>query len=199
MSLENLEGDPDAGKSNEHGPSDKARPLGRGTGRSNVQLMVLTPRGRVLHVVTGYAEPKEFLWELNEALTSWKAVKTAAVTAELDDQKAALVLRQTVIAAGYKKQITRGKGGWFLANANRDRALVREVPLLHAGNMTTRMLTHGHIGHFGYGNGSETPTRRLRETVAEKRINDRRAGLTGVPVRRAPANRAQPTKIKKFN
>jgi hypothetical protein len=198
MSWENLEGDPDAGKSNEHEPSDKARPLGRGTGRSNVQLIVLTPRGRVLHVVTGYAEPKELLWELNEALTSWKAVKKAAVTAELTGQQAALVLRQTVIAAGYKKQITRGKGGWFLANANRDRALVREVPLIHAGNMTTRMLTHGHVGHFGYGygNGSDTPTRRLRETVAEKRINDRRAGLAGVPSRRGPASRTRPAKIK---
>ncbi len=197
MSWENLEGDPDAGKSNEHDPVDKARPLGRGTGRSNVQLMVLTPSGRVLHVVTGYVEPKELLWELNEALASWKAVKKAAVTAELAEQKAALVRRQTVITAGYKKTITRGKGGWFLANAKRDRALVREFPLIHAGNMTTRMLTHGHVGHFGYGNeGDVATTRRARETVAEKRINDRRAGLAGVPSRRAPASRTQPPKIK---
>lgn len=198
MSWLNLEGDPDAGKSNEHDPKDPARTLGRGTGRSNVQVLILTPSGRLLHVVTGYCTPKELLWELQQALASWKAVKEAAVTVELSDQQSALVTRQTRIGAGYKKSIARGKHGWFLANAQRDRKVVRSFPLIHAGNLSTRMITGTSGGHFGYGTGSDgtsTP-RRGRETAAEKRINKRRAGL-GLPtarrgVRQIPPARSTP-------
>jgi len=194
MSWVNIEGDPDAGKSNEHAPNDAARKLGRGTGRSNVQMVVLTPSGRLLHVLTGYAQPKELLWELEQALASWKAVKEAAVTAELADQKSALVTRQAAIRAGYKKTFAKGASGrWMLTNANRDRSVVEQHPLIHAGNLTTRMITGVSGGHFGYGTGGDTPRRRVRETAAEKRINDRREKL-GLRTPRRPARPAQPRK-----
>ena len=93
-SWENITGDPDAGKSNWHETREKAKTLHRGTGRSNVQMVVLTPNGRLLHAVTGYIQPKELLFELEQALRSWEVVKEAATTAELVLQRKALVIHQ---------------------------------------------------------------------------------------------------------
>ncbi len=200
MSWVDLTDDPDAGKSNKHDTIDNARELGRGTGRSNVQLVVLTPRGRLLHVTTGYLKPKELLWELEQALGAWEVVKAAARMAELDIQKAALKRHQDEIHARYVKAFTKpgARNNWLVSNEKHDREVVRKHPLVHAGNLRTRDLTGKAGGHFGYQTGGgasgATPTRGgsaagsgngggltgrpgVRETEAAKRRNKRRAKL----------------------
>ncbi len=162
-------------------------------GRSNVQMVVLSPGGRLLHVVTGYVAPKELHFELTQALASWNEVKKSALTAEIAVQRRALVVRQDGIQKGWDERFgPKGKaarwGSWMSKQAKHDREVVREHPLVHAGTITTRMLTGGPGGHFGYGNsnddGTRTPTANeirkrigapaVRETEAEKRMRKRR-------------------------
>ena len=167
-------------------------------------MVVLTPNGRLLHAVTGYIKPKELHFELTQALASFEAVKEAALTAELEPQRKALVVRQDEVQEAWneafgpkpaKKGAVRG-GGWQSRQAMHDREVVRENPLVHAGNITTRMLTGGPGTHFGYNSGEtdgdRTPAvneirRRLgvqpvRETEAQKRVRKRHeAARAGQP------------------
>lgn len=215
VTWEDITGDPDAGKSNQHEKQDKARELTRGIGRSNVQIVILTPNGRLLHAITGYAKPKELHFELMQALASWQAVKAAALTAELAPQRKALVVRQDDVQAawratfGPKGKAARGGRSWQERQAAHDREIVREHPLIHAGTITTRLLTGGPGTHFGYGNGGDKPgpsvnevRRRIgappvRETEADKRVRERREAARKVrpaaprPVAPRPATSAR--------
>ncbi len=64
----NTQGDPSAGASFAHAPSDAPGPCARGAGRQNVQTIFLTPAGEIFHVATGYLDPDELLTEAAFAL-----------------------------------------------------------------------------------------------------------------------------------
>ena len=61
------EGDPSAGKSLKHAPTDAAGLCGRGAGRQNVQTVFMTPENEIFHVVTGYLDAKDLLAEVQFA------------------------------------------------------------------------------------------------------------------------------------
>ncbi|MBL8892018.1 MAG: hypothetical protein JNL67_18730 [Planctomycetaceae bacterium] len=61
------EGDPSAGESIRHRPSDNAGTCLRGNGQQNVQTLFLTPDGRIFHAVSGYIAPDDLLEELRFA------------------------------------------------------------------------------------------------------------------------------------
>ena len=190
--------------------------MSRGVGRSNVQMVVLTPGGRLLHAVTGYVSPQELLFELGQAQASWEAVKEAATTAEISVQRKALVVRQDEVQKGWREAFApRGKNkqpirgtSWQEHQAAHDREILRENPLVHAGNITTRMLTGGPGQHFGYGSGGSGEERQtphaneirrklgappVRETEADKRRRERieaaRKARPGTPKRGGLARR----------
>ncbi|MDF1703077.1 MAG: hypothetical protein P1V36_18160 [Planctomycetota bacterium] len=178
-------------------------------------MVVLTPDGRLLHAVTGYVRAKELQWELEQALESWDAVKKAAETAELQVQRRALATRQEAIQTAWQAEFgpKRKKGQaapvrtWQSRQSEHDREILRENPMVHAGTITTRMLTGGPGTHFGYGKSDETGERTpatneirkrlgaplVRETEADKRVRKRRekaAARNKVPARAAPARPA---------
>lgn len=68
-------GDPTAGQSIEHRPSDPAGTCIRGNGPQNVQTLFLTPEGEIFHVVSGYASPEEFYQELTFATKLFDELK----------------------------------------------------------------------------------------------------------------------------
>lgn len=177
-------------------------------------MVVLTPDGRLLHAVTGYIKAKELHFELTQALASWEKVKEAALTAELSIQRRALVVRQDEVQKAWsnafgpkpaKKGAVQRGTHWVTRQAKHDREIIREHALLHAGNITTRMLTGGPGTHFGYSNGESegdsTPAinerRRnlgippVRETAGQKRVRERReAASRARPGAQAPARAA---------
>ena len=50
----NTEGDPTAGASVGHAPTDSCGSSFRGIGRQNVQCLFLTPKGEIFHVASGF-------------------------------------------------------------------------------------------------------------------------------------------------
>ena len=189
-----LTNDPDAGKSNKHKPVDQAIPLTRGIGKSNVQTLILTPDGRVLHAMSGYVAPKDFRWELEEALKSWNAVKKTEALSENEAlPKKILVGRQHKIQTIWDKEHTKkGQRSWSRHTVAGDRAFVIENPLLPVGAFRTRMLTKGPGGHFGYtsgsGGGAVTTPGQVRQTPFQQRYEERRR-KAGVPNVRPRVNR----------
>jgi hypothetical protein len=62
------EGDPTAGGSIKHRPSDPPGPCIRGNGKQNVQTLFLSPNLEIFHVVTGYIAPDELIDEIQFAI-----------------------------------------------------------------------------------------------------------------------------------
>jgi hypothetical protein len=73
--LINTEGDPNAGSSCAHAPTDTPGPCARGIGHQNVQCLVLTPKGEIVHAASGYLGPDDLTEELDFALKTFAAVK----------------------------------------------------------------------------------------------------------------------------
>jgi hypothetical protein len=86
-------GDPEIGVSFAHSPKEKARPLDRGNGEHNVQILFLTPTREVFHAVVGYVEPKAFVQELALARKVYAATLAAGI------HRGAVVARMQRIAA----------------------------------------------------------------------------------------------------
>ena len=63
----NIEGDPTAGESIGHAPSEPAGDCIRGNGRQNVQTIFMTPDQEIFHVATGFLSPKDMLQEMQFA------------------------------------------------------------------------------------------------------------------------------------
>lgn len=71
----NTEGDPSAGSSIGHAPSDSAGQCTRGIGKQNVQCLFLTPQGNIFHAASGFRDSEELHKELDFALNTFKAVQ----------------------------------------------------------------------------------------------------------------------------
>ena len=77
-----VDGDPNAGASFAHAPSDPPATCIRGNGEHNMQILMLTPDGELLNAVAGYLSPEELREELDLALKIWKGL--AALELERD-------------------------------------------------------------------------------------------------------------------
>src|SRR5262245_31794386 len=65
----NIEGNATSGISLAHAPSDPPGAVERGDGKKNVQTLVLTPDGKILHAASGYLDEKQLYKELKYALS----------------------------------------------------------------------------------------------------------------------------------
>lgn len=106
----NTRGDPTAGESFSHAPSDPAGPCLRGNGRQNVQILFMTPAAEIFHVLTGYVGPEDLKAELDWALAVY-----GEITEQSDDRKSAV--RNAHVAflrkAGFSDaEIERPAGGF---------------------------------------------------------------------------------------
>lgn len=71
----NTNGDPTAGQSIKHRPTDPAGPCIRGNGQQNVQTLFMTPAGEIFHVATGFLSGDDLLKEAGFALDLFKQIK----------------------------------------------------------------------------------------------------------------------------
>ncbi len=73
----NTEGDPTAGMSIRHRPSDPAGQCIRGNGKQNLQTIFMTPDGEIFHVATGFVPPNELVDEIKFALQLFREISKA--------------------------------------------------------------------------------------------------------------------------
>jgi hypothetical protein len=73
--LINATGDPTAGASVGHAPSDAAGQCTRGIGKQNVQCLFLTPSGEIFHAASGYRGPDDLRSELEFALALYRGIR----------------------------------------------------------------------------------------------------------------------------
>jgi hypothetical protein len=80
----NIAGDATCGESFRHEPGEAAGDLLRGNGEHNMQVLLLTPRGEIAHILAGYCGPKDMLEELAFAkkAVAMTSEKLAALHAE---------------------------------------------------------------------------------------------------------------------
>jgi len=82
----NIAGDKTCGESFRHEPGEAAGELLRGNGEHNMQVLLLTPRGEIAHILAGYCGPKDMLDEL--ALAKRAVAMTSERLAALHAEKA---------------------------------------------------------------------------------------------------------------
>ena len=71
----NTTGDPTAGKSIWHDPSDSPGMCIRGNGKQNVQTLFLTPQGKIFHAATGYLSADDLVDEIEFAQNLFSEIK----------------------------------------------------------------------------------------------------------------------------
>ncbi len=75
-------GDPTAGASFKHSPSDNPGPCGRGAGRQNVQTIFMTPDEEIFHVSSGFLSGEDLLTEAKVAKTIFDKLQTTSANKE---------------------------------------------------------------------------------------------------------------------
>lgn len=78
----NTEGDPAAGSSQAHAPSDPGGRCSEGLGNQNVQALFLTPEGNIFHTASGFCGPRKFRQELQFAQELFEEIRQAPEKAE---------------------------------------------------------------------------------------------------------------------
>ena len=73
--LINTTGDPSAGNSMGHAPSDSPGMCTRGVGKQNVQCLFMTPHGNLFHTASGYRSATDLLEEIKFALNTFQSMK----------------------------------------------------------------------------------------------------------------------------
>ena len=78
----NTEGDPSAGSSQAHAPSDQAGQCTPGIGNQNVQLVFMTPEARIFHTASGFRDGLELAREMDFANQLFDKIKESPRLAE---------------------------------------------------------------------------------------------------------------------
>lgn len=71
----NTEGDPSAGSSFGHAPTDASGQCTRGIGKQNVQMLFLTQRREIFHTASGFRNQEDLLKELQFALDTFQRIQ----------------------------------------------------------------------------------------------------------------------------
>ena len=157
----NTEGDDAAGSSFAHAPSDAPGSCIRGNGRANLQILALTPDGRIFHAMAGYVSPTDLSAELQWALETWKqmqkapTLESAMVAERARDYKTSgpkPTPRKGLVAGSegrdvFQDHIERG--------VTRDATFVEQHPLMPIADFRTSMLGRGGATFFGSSRGTK--------------------------------------------
>ena len=106
----NTEGDPSAGSSQAHAPSDQAGLCAPGIGNQNVQTVFLTPEGRIFHTASGFQDGPQLVREMNFASSLFEKIKESP---EIAEQTVQSDHRSRMLKAGYSPQQLQQSTGPF--------------------------------------------------------------------------------------
>lgn len=156
---ENTEGDPVAGASFAHDPSDAPPTCIRGNGEHNLQLLMLTPEGQILNATSGFLSPEELLEELELALT----IAGSLTKTEGSQQKRVVVqAQQTFLEQLEQREFPGPLGDFERRRVLKDHNFVVEHPLLPAASYRAEMQVGNSKTFFGSSVG-EPPEERIGE------------------------------------
>ncbi len=142
----NTQGDPTAGESINHRPTDPAGSCIRGNGKQNVQTIFMTPSGEIYHVATGYLSADDLMKESDFAL------KLFAQIQEQTSSDAAIAVadahRERLKTAGFDEQTINAPSG--MANLMRrlrsgDSSPISESPFLGFNSQTGNSAPAGNM------------------------------------------------------
>ena len=150
-----LNGEEAAGASFAHGPDDPAGSCLRGNGEHNVQTLVLTPEGKLLHAFAGYVDPDDLLEELTFAGTLARRVQEQKSPEQVVRQ--AHEERVTALSATLSPD---GFEGFERMRRLSDHQFVARNPLLPAEEFTTKAMVGSATTFFGSSSGT-TPKDRI--------------------------------------
>jgi len=123
----NTNGETNAGSSFAHTPNSPAGHCIRGNGEHNVQLLVLTPRGRILHALSGYVPPATLIDELRFAADLFASLSQPGRRPDTERVAAAL---QERIDAAEQRRFTGPLASWAKRRTLSDYRFVAKRPLL---------------------------------------------------------------------
>ncbi len=108
----NTEGEPSAGGSHAHSPSDPAGRCSDGVANQNVQVLFLTPAGKIFHTVSGFRSPELLEKELTFARTLFRDIRdkpdSAADIVKAEHRKRGI---RPLITQSSRRVPRRGGGG----------------------------------------------------------------------------------------
>ncbi len=177
----NTEGDTEAGGSFAHSPSDGPGSCIRGNGRANLQILTLTPDGRIFHALAGFVSSTDLKAELTWALETLAMMKkTPTLEREMVAERARDYVSDgpqptsdTKFGAQhqsiFQEHIERG--------VTRDARFLAKHPLLAIADFRTSMLGSGGAQFFGSASGSKpgetignvgSPTREMLDMTPDE-------------------------------
>jgi hypothetical protein len=161
----NIDGDPTAGASLAHAPTDSCGPSSRGIGRPNVQCLFLTPDGKILHVASGYVGPKDLKREIQFAKDVFAAVRKSPRNAK------------AVVAAMHARRLKALGFSNDASQPRNSRSTAQDITNRVLSNVLPRQRTRGLRGR----SARLTPAQRLqamRSRQAARMAALRRASLS---------------------
>src|SRR5262249_1757151 len=136
-------------------PRDPAPSCIRGNGEHNVQMLFLTPEGKIFHVLAGYLSPKDLHEELQFALSTFDALnKTPAESREDAVTKA----HEDMVKQLEKRSFPGPLGDWERRRAVDDHRFVAKHPLLSVDSYRPEMLVGNGKSFFGSSSGGTPAT-----------------------------------------
>lgn len=129
----NTEGDPSAGGSHAHAPSDKPGQCSDGVANQNVQLLFLTPRGEIFHTVSGFRGPSSLKQELAFTKLLFNKIKTDPDSAKSIVQRAHRERRDDQSGSrgsSGRNRSRSGGGGNLRRSLQFDYTFAKKYPLL---------------------------------------------------------------------
>ena len=169
----NTEGDRNAGASFAHAPGTPAGTCIRGNGEHNIQMLLLTPEGRLLGVLAGYIAPKDLVEELEFTLSVHDSLDDEGRMAPEDRVAAA---HRDFLAAHAKRRDAEGDArplaDWERRRTRADHAFAMKHPLLDAADFRPEALVGNGTTFFGSSAGGK-PDRTIGDAEAAERIRER--------------------------
>jgi len=147
---ENTEGDPNAGGSIAHRPGEPAGRCIRGNGEHNVQLLALTPEGRIFWVLAGYVAPRELEAELRAALSTFRSLGDPG---RATPEERVAGAHRDMIREIEKRPFDGPLGDWERRRALEDHRFMTRHPLLDAASFRPAMLVGNGRTYFSSSRG----------------------------------------------
>jgi hypothetical protein len=165
-------GDPSAGTSCKHAPTDAPGPCSRGIGHQNVQCLFLTPRGEIFHAASGYLSAEELEKELMFAKDCYVRMKqNPAQARQIDTQMHAQRLKEL----GYSEAEIRQPRQHFFGGSGLVLFGQQNEP---ARNSNTGRPGAGQPGFFpGFGNGGNFFEQMLEGQTKRIVLNDHKFSI----------------------
>ena len=185
-----LEGDQRAGGSPRIAYGDPAFPSQRGSGYRNLQLVVFTPRGQMIHALSGWVPPADLRWELVQAWVTYDELVANPKNANTRLRKRQSAIQDAFVSKPKRRTPRKSFGIQpgssekpFVPtevskverrHAERDRTVVKRHPFADEAKVQTRWFRGGGAAAGFPGDGTPLRSTEDMAQMARQIVPDRR-------------------------